>query len=155
MIGFLGEYEIALDAKGRFLMPSGFRRQLPEEAALRFVIHRTIDTQSLSLYTEEQWSRISEKLTKLNNFNPKVQRFKRLFLNGATLLELDSAGRMLLPKPLQEFAGLRKELVFTAQVDKVEIWDKDKYYAYLKQNATELEDLSNEVFGSDIMDPFA
>jgi|SRR5690606_14636410 len=154
MKGFLGEYEIAMDAKGRFLLPSGFRRQLPEEAPLRFVIHRTIDTPSLSLYTEEQWSLIDEKLSKLNNFNPKVQRFKRLFLNGATLLDVDSAGRILLPKPLQEFAGLTKELVFTAQVDKVEIWDKDKYYTYLQQHSSDLESLSGEVFGSDFLDPF-
>ncbi len=154
MTGFLGEYEIAMDVKGRLLMPSGFRKQLPDGDPLRFVIHRTIDAPSLSLYTEAQWSVINEKLAKLNNFNSKVQRFKRLFLNGATLLELDTAGRLLLPKPLQEFAGLKKELVFTAQVDKVEIWDKDKYYAYLQQHANDLEGLSNEVFGEDIMDPF-
>ncbi len=154
MTGLLGEYEVAMDAKGRFLVPSGFRKQLPEGASLRFVIQRTIDTKSLSMYTIEQWAVINEKLSKLNNFNPKVQQFKRLYLNGATIVELDAAGRMLIPKTLQEFATLKKELVFAGQGDKVEIWDKDKYYEYYQQFGGDLSSLSAEVFGNDVLDPF-
>jgi MraZ protein len=153
MTSLLGEYEVAMDAKGRFLMPSGFRKQLPEGAEMRFVVNRGLET-CLTLYTLEGWGVLNEKLSKLNDFNTKVQRLKRVLMNGATIIELDSAGRMLLPKTLQEFAGLKKELIFSAQGNKVEIWDKDTYYDYMKQHSASLGDLADEVFGGDFIDPF-
>src|SRR6478736_2442846 len=113
MTSFLGEYEVAIDAKGRFLLPSGFRKQLPEGATERFVINRGFEN-CLTMYTHESWNALSEKINKLNDFNPKVREFKRLFLNGATMVDVDSAGRILLPKPLQEYAGIKKDIVFSA-----------------------------------------
>ncbi len=153
MAGFLGEYEIAMDAKGRFLMPAGFRKQLPDASGDSFVVSRGMEA-CITLYTKEGWDSVSEKINKLNDFNPKVQKFKRLFLSGAMPVELDSAGRMLLPKPLQEHAGLKKELVFSAQGNKVEIWDKDTYYAYLKANQEDFSNLADELLGSNFIDPF-
>src|SRR5690606_34864217 len=98
---------------------------------------------------------MTERLKKLNDFNPKVQLLKRLMLNGASVTELDTAGRLLLPKALQAFGGLRKELVFSAKINKVEIWDKDTYYDYMEQHAAQLSDLATEVFGDGFVDPFA
>jgi MraZ protein len=153
MAVLIGEYELAMDTKGRFLMPSGFRKQLPENMEMKFVVNRGFE-RCLTLYTMESWAATSGRLMKLNDFNVKVQKLKRLFLNGANIIELDTAGRMLLPKTLQEYAGLKKELVFSAQGNKVEIWDKDTYYNYINQHSAELGDLSNEVFGDDFIDPF-
>jgi len=153
MAGFLGEYEIAMDAKGRFLMPAAFRKQLSEGAGESFVVNRGMET-CLTLYAKDGWDKISSKLDKLNDFNQKVQRFKRLFLSGAVPVELDTAGRILLPKPLQEYAGLKKDLVFAAQGNKVEIWDKDTYYEYLRKHADDFSGLADEVLGGDFMDPF-
>ena len=150
---FIGEYEVAVDAKGRFLMPAGFRRQLPEGAGEKFVINRGFE-QCLTLYPMDTWNSISASINKLNDFNPKVREFKRLFLNGANIVELDTAGRMLLSKPLQEFAGLKKELVFSAQGNKVEIWDKDTYYEYLRQRTGGFSHLAEEVAGGDFFNPF-
>lgn len=142
-----------MDTKGRFLMPSGFRKQLPENSEMKFVVNRGLE-KCITLYTMDSWSVISGKLMKLNDFNVKVQKLKRLLLNGANIVELDSAGRMLIPKSLQEFAGLRKELVFSAQGNKVEIWDKETYYNYINSNSADLGTLSEEVFGDDFIDPF-
>lgn len=153
MVGFLGEYEIAMDAKGRFLMPSGFRKQLPEDQNLQFVINRGSE-KCLNLYTIQEWDKITVRLARLNDFIPKVQMMKRLMLNGASVLEPDSAGRILLPKSLQLYASLKKELVFSANINKVEIWDKDSYYNHLQEHSHELGDLSNEVFGNEYLDPF-
>ena len=153
MAGFLGEYEVAMDAKGRFLMPSGFRKQLPEDGELRFVLNRGTD-KCLNLYTTAEWDRLTHKLSRLNDFNPKVQLLKRLMLNGASFAELDSAGRILVPRTLQAFADLKKDLVFSANINKVEIWDKDTYYNHLKAHSGDLGSLSAEVFGNDFMDPF-
>ncbi len=153
MKNFLGEYEVAMDAKGRFLVPSGFRKQLPEGAGEQFVINRGFEN-CLSLYPMESWNLLSEKISRLNDFNPKVRDFKRLFLNGATLVELDSAGRVLLPKPLQEYAGIKKDMVFSAQGNKVELWDKDTYYDYIRSQSAGFSDLAAEVAGGDFINPF-
>lgn len=153
MTSFFGEYEVAIDAKGRFLLPSGFRKQLPEGAAERFVINRGFEN-CLTMYAMDSWSALSEKINKMNDFNPKVREFKRLFLNGATIVEVDSAGRILLPKPLQEYAGVKKDMVFSAQGNKVELWDKDTYYNYLRQHASGFSDLAAEVAGGDFINPF-
>lgn len=125
MTGFLGEYEATLDAKGRFLLPSGFKKQLPEGES-RFVINRGFE-KCLSLYPVSSWEPIYNRISTLNQFDPKVRAFQRQFLGGATELELDTAGRLLLPPTLKEFAGLSKDIILAAQTDRIEIWDSAKY----------------------------
>lgn len=153
MTSLLGEYEVAIDAKGRFLVPSGFRKQLPEGEGDRFVINRGFDN-CLSLFPLSSWNELAEKINKLNDFNAKAREFKRLFLNGATKVEVDSAGRILLPKPLQEYSGIKKDMVFSAQGNKVELWDKDTYYNYINQKSGNMSDLASEVAGGDFINPF-
>ncbi len=145
MIGFLGEYEVTMDAKGRFLLPAGFKKQLPEEGANLFVINRGIE-QCLSLYPVRSWEPIFEDISRLNDFDPKVRGFKRFFLNGATQLELDSAGRLLIPKSLQEYAGIEKDVILASGINKIEIWDKSKYKQFFESFSHEtFSALANEV----------
>lgn len=136
MNGFLGEYEATLDAKGRFLLPAGFKKQLPEEAGSQFVINRGFE-KCLTLYPMKSWDPIFAELGKLNDFDPKVREFRRYFLNGATVLELDSAGRLLVPPNLKEHAGLEKDIVLVAAMNKIEIWDKDKYQKFFESFSPE------------------
>jgi MraZ protein len=154
MPSFIGEYEVAIDAKGRFLLPAGLRKQIPEGQAERFVVNRGFEA-CLVLYTMDVWEVIATKINKLNDFNPKERALKRLFLNGANIVELDSAGRMNLPKNLMEYAGLSKDLVLASQGNKVELWDKVAYDNYLKQNVGNLSLLAEEVGGGEAFNPFA
>ena len=126
MISFLGEYESTIDSKGRFLLPAAFRKQLPKDDDGRFVINRGFE-QCLTLYPEQTWKPIFANISKLNDFDPKVRSFRRHFLNGATPLEIDSAGRLLLPKNLSEYASVEKDIVLVSAVNKIEIWDKKTY----------------------------
>ncbi|HET9430884.1 MAG TPA: division/cell wall cluster transcriptional repressor MraZ [Chitinophagaceae bacterium] len=126
MTGFLGEFEATLDAKGRFLLPAGFKRQLPEEEAMRFVINRGFE-KCLSLYPLKSWEPLFADISKLNDFDPRVREFRRYFLNGATFVEPDTAGRLLVPPNLKDHAGLEKDIVLVAAVNKIEIWDSNKY----------------------------
>lgn len=126
MTGFLGEFEATLDAKGRFLLPAGFKKQLPEEESPRFVINRGFE-KCLSLYPLKSWEPLFADISKLNDFDPKVREFRRYFLNGATFVEPDSAGRLLVPPNLKDHAGLQKDIVLVAAVNKIEIWDSNKY----------------------------
>jgi len=129
MIGFLGEYEATVDAKGRFLLPAGIKKQLPEGSPNQFVINRGFE-KCLSLYPVANWQPIFAGISKLNEFDPKVRQFRRYFLNGATDLELDSAGRLLVPPNLREHAGIEKDIVLVGSMQKIEIWDKKKYMEF-------------------------
>ena len=127
MIGFLGEFEATLDAKGRFLLPAGIKRQLPEKENDQFVINRGFE-KCLSLYPLKSWEPLFAEISKLNEFDPKVREFRRYFLNGATMVEPDSAGRLLIPPNLKDHAGLQKDIVLVSAVNKIEIWDSNKYH---------------------------
>lgn len=153
MAGFLGEYEVAMDAKGRFLLPAVLKKQLPENAANSFVIARGFEPH-LNLYTLEDWNKIAEKINQYNDLKPQVRKFKRLFFSGAMPVDLDSAGRLLLPKNLQEYASLSKEIVLTAQGNRIEIWDKQAYHNYLKDNIDDMSDLADEIGGDGFISPF-
>jgi MraZ protein len=126
MTGFLGEIEATLDAKGRFLLPAGFKKQLPEGEADRFVINRGFE-KCLALFPVKNWEPLFGDISKLNDFDPKVREFRRYFLNGATFVEPDSAGRLLIPQNLKGYADLQKDIILVAAVNKIEIWDSLKY----------------------------
>ena len=136
MIGFIGEYEATIDSKGRFLLPAGIKKQLPESEAPVFVINRGFE-KCLSMYPMKSWNPLYESISNLNDFDPKVREFRRYFLNGAMQIELDGAGRLLLPKNLMEHAGLIKDIVLVSAVNKMEIWDKNKYQQFFEKFSPE------------------
>jgi len=144
MIGFHGEYEATIDSKGRFLLPGGLKKQMPEEES-RFIISRGFE-KCLTLYPIKSWELIISKLSLLNDFDPKVRQFRRQFLGGASEVELDSAGRLLLPSSLKEFAGLGKDITLAAAIDRFEIWDSGKYKQLFEDFSPEgFSDLAKEV----------
>lgn len=140
-----GEYRVSMDAKGRLLIPSDFRKQIPEGDAMQFILKQSTE-QCITLYTKMEWQKLSAQLEEMSAFNPKINKFKRLFLNGIAVIDVDSAGRILIPKALQTYAQLTKEVVFWAQGNKVEIWDKDIKAQYIEQFSDDEEDLANELF---------
>jgi MraZ protein len=150
MILFRGEYDIALDPKGRFLLPASFRKQLPEGKGDSFLLVRGFDG-CLALYTEEVWSKIADNMTKMNDIIEEVRELKRMFLN-ATPVDVDSAGRVMIPKRLLEFAGIEKDLVMAANGNKMEIWAEGKYNE--RQIPSKVNAVSAEV-ANNIGNPFA
>ena len=145
MIGFLGEFEATLDAKGRFLLPAGVKRQLPDQDGTQFVINRGFE-KCLTLYPVKSWEPLFADINKLNDFDPKVREFRRYFLNGATLIEPDGAVRLLVPPNLKILADLQKDIVLVAAINKVEIWDSNKYKQLFESFSPEaFSNLGNEV----------
>jgi len=145
MAGFLGEYEATIDSKGRFLLPGGIKKKLPE-GTTSLVINRGFEG-CLVMYPLNEWERIEEKIKKLNDLNPKVNQFRTAFLAGASEVELDSAGRMLIPQGLRDFAGLSKDITISPDVDKFKIWDTVKYKKIFEQSAELFSALAEEVTG--------
>lgn len=134
-MSFIGEFEVTVDTKNRFLLPGGLKKQFPE-GENRFVVSRGFE-KCLILYPIKAWEVLVEKLSKLNDFDPKVRQFKLIFLGGATEVELDSAGRLLLPPSLKEYAGLAKDIVLASDIDKIKIWDAVKYKQLFEQISAE------------------
>ena len=137
------------------MLPAAFRKQLSRGVdEQRFVINRGFEP-CLVLYTMDVWERLSAKINKLNDFNAKERAFKRIFLNGAGIVELDGAGRLLINPGLKEYADLDKNLILSAQGNKLEIWDKTRYQNYMSEHMNNLSDLAQEVGGSELFNPFS
>jgi MraZ protein len=153
MISFLGEYESTIDSKGRFLLPAAFKKQLPIDGGTQFVINRGFE-KCLTLYPQQSWNPIFANISNLNDFDPKVRAFRRYFLNGASPVELDSAGRLLLPKNLLAHASLDKDIVLVSALNKIEIWDKKLYEQFFDTMTDKsFSDLANEVMNSPLNPP--
>ena len=119
---FMGEYNHVIDAKGRLIIPARFRELLGEE----FIMTRGLDG-CLSVYPMDEWETFEKKLRSLPLTNKNARTFTRFFVAGATNCELDRQGRVLVPQPLREFAGLEKEVVLTGNLNRIEIWSKEKW----------------------------
>ena len=139
MTNLIGEYECKIDAKGRFMLPAGLKKQLPPEVQDKFVVNRGFEN-CLVLYPQNVWKVISDEVNQLNLYNKKNREFVRYFYRGATELMLDSVNRLLLPKQLTEYAGIDKEIVLFAFSNRVEIWSKA---AYTRLQTNEPEDFSS------------
>jgi MraZ protein len=147
MATFFGEYEATVDAKGRFLLPGGFKKQLPD-GENKFVINRGFE-KCLTLYPMKSWEPIVEDFMLKNQFDPNVREFRRQFFGGATEVELDTAGRLLLPPTLKEYAGLTKDVILVAALNNIEIWDADRYKKLFEDISPEAYSrLASEVMGN-------
>lgn len=148
MHNLLGEYHAKIDAKGRVMLPVALRKQLGDEVvASGFVLNRDVFEKCLVLYPSSEWSLLSQKLRKLNRFIKKNAEFIRRFTSGATPVELDSASRLSVSKPLADFADLNKDLVFVGSGERIEIWSKAAYDKMIESDY-DFSALSEEVMGS-------
>jgi MraZ protein len=141
-----GEYECKIDSKGRFVLPSGLKKQLPEDQQKDFVISRGLDP-CLVLYPQQVFEHELKRIHARNQYVEKNRAFARMFINGSMPLELDGSSRVLVPKRLAAEAGLEKDLILVANVDRIEIWEKVRYEQWLTDNKGNLERLSEEVMG--------
>ncbi|PWH85874.1 division/cell wall cluster transcriptional repressor MraZ [Brumimicrobium oceani] len=147
MAGLVGEYEVKLDAKGRFLFPSHLRRQLSPAAQESFMLNKGFE-ECLTLYPMNEWEKLSESLSKINLFKPKNRMFYRLFHQGAKDVSLDKTGRVLIPTAHMERVGLSKEAMLIAYNDRIEIWDKSTYFEMIEGSMSDFADLADEVMGN-------
>lgn len=146
MSHFLGEFECKLDTKGRLMVPSGLRKQMPEAEKEGLVINRGFE-KHLVIYTRKEWDKIMEELSRLNQYEKKTREFIRYFTRGATELSLDAAGRVLLPKALLDYAGAGTEVVLASQFNKIEVWAKEAYDEQMDNEPENFANLAEEVMG--------
>lgn len=131
MVTFIGEYGAKLDDKGRVVFPSAFKSLMPSEGDLRFVVRKDIFEECLEMYTFDKWQRQSEEVkSKLDFFNKEHAIFWREYMRNRAIVEPNGKlGRISIPKKLLESIGVTKEVVFSGNDYKIEIWSKEKYEA--------------------------
>lgn len=126
---FIGEYQHALDAKNRMIVPSKFREGLGNV----FVMTKGLDG-CLYCYPMEEWKRLEEKLKTLPLTSKDARAFVRFFFSGAAEIEIDKQGRALLPQNLIEYASVVKDIVSIGVSTRIEIWSREKWLNYNDQN---------------------
>lgn len=144
MLNIYGRYDFTIDDKGRFLLPAGFRKQLPEDSRDRFVLNCGFDY-SLNFFTEATWMKVAAKYAQLNDMVPTQRKLKQLFMHGVTTVDVDKAGRLMLPKYLLEYSKIDKDIVFTAQGNQFKLWDKNTYNRFIEAEAANYESYAAQV----------
>jgi MraZ protein len=140
-------YECKADSKGRVMLPGGLKKELTPVLNDGFVIKKSVFYNCLELYPRGEWEKEMTGIDKLNRFVKKNVDFIRRFMAGVKPVELDSNGRLLIPKDLMGFARISKDLVLTSQINKIEIWDKASYEAVVGDDSIDFGTLAEDVMG--------
>ena len=148
MNNLIGTYECKVDTKGRLMLPSSLKKQMLPTLEEGFVLKRSVFQSCLELYPMSQWNLLMDKMDRLNRFIKKNNDFIRKFSAGVRLIEVDDNGRLLIPKDLIGFAGIKKDIVLSSAINIVEIWSKDKYESVIS-NSEGFAELTEDIMGND------
>jgi len=145
---FYGEYEHTIDEKGRLIVPSKLRAPMKDNFIDRFFITRGFE-KCLFVFTEQEWKRIEEKFRQLPFTKSDARNLARNFYSNASESECDKQGRILIPKRLLEYAGLKKEVIIIGVSKRIEIWDKEAWKIFSEKSLENYEQTAEEIVGFD------
>lgn len=138
---FMGEYHHTIDEKKRLIIPSKFRMNLGES----FVITRGLEN-CLFLYPQKEWQKIIDKLNTLPFTKKDARNFSRFFMSGATLLEFDKQGRIVIPSSLSTYANIIKNCTIIGVGERIEIWADENWNKFINDNLDNLSDIAENLF---------
>lgn len=138
---FMGEYDHSLDSKGRLIIPSKFRGALGE----RFVVTRSLDN-CLCIYDTQDWEKFVSRLSELPYNARKQRQLVRFFLSGATEVEPDKQGRVLIPAGLRKAVGINRDVVLVGMNNRIEIWGREVWDENM--NSEEMSEIAEEMLES-------
>lgn len=148
MLNLIGVHECKMDAKGRVMIPAALKKQLLPLLQDGFILKRSVFQKCLELYPMGEWQKVMGKVNSLNRFVKKNNDFIRMYTAGVKILEMDSSGRLNIPKDLMTFSSLQSELVLSSSVGMIEVWDKQSYENTLNDPEVDFGSLAEEVMGS-------
>ena len=149
MIYLIGTYESTVDNKGRIMIPAQLKKQLDGFTKEPFILKRSVFQNCLELFPYSEWKLMMDKVNKLNRFVKKNNDFIRMYTAGVKSIDLDSAGRLLVPKDLIAISKLTKNVVLSSSINIIEIWDKDEYEKSINDPKVDFAKLTEEVMGND------
>ena len=136
----LGEYTHNLDDKKRLTLPKKFK----DELGKKLVLTRGLDN-CLFLFPQKEWEHTVSKLKQLSFTQSDTRGFMRFMFSGASEIEIDKSGRILVPDNLKKFAGLKSRVVLAGVSDKVEIWDEKEWQKYTMRVEKQGEKLAEKL----------
>jgi MraZ protein len=140
-----GTFPRSVDDKLRVAIPKTLRHCLGDPAPTALFVAPGNDG-SIVLYTESAFTRLAERLERSSPTQEEVRAFSRLFYAQAQRVELDSQGRVRIPPELAERAGLGKEAVLLGVQDRMELWDKERWEAYRREQSPRYDELAEKAF---------
>jgi len=144
---FKGEFQYALDAKGRMSLPLKLRKNVDLDTDRIFIITRGMDG-ALLLYPNKTWKTIEEKLSEYSYIgSPDNRSFIRTFLSWANELELDNQFRLNIPQRHLEFAGIKNEILILGLMDKIELWNPVTFSSYQQKAGADYETVAGKIIG--------
>lgn len=147
---FIGDYPCKLDAKGRVLLPSAFRKLLTASSEDKFVMRKNLYEDCLDLFPSSEWNKqLATIRNRLNPFNRKHATFLREFYRGTAEIQIDANGRILIPKKFFNGTSLSEGITLVGQDGKIEIWDTNKYNDS-GMNQDEFNQLANDILGNNM-----
>ena len=149
MINLIGTYECTVDNKGRIMIPAQLKKQLDGFTKEPFILKRSVFQNCLELFPYSEWKLMMDKVNKLNRFVKKNNDFIRMYTAGVKSIDLDSNGRLLVPKDLIAISKLKKHVVLSSSINIIEIWDKDEYEKSINDPKVDFAKLTEEVMGND------
>ena len=136
----IGQYKHTIDSKKRLAIPAKFRKDLGEKA----VITKGLEN-CLVIYTLDEWEKLAQKLESLPASQADARNFARLMFSGATDVELDKLGRVLIPDYLKDYASLKKNVTLLGLSNKIEIWDTGKREEHQKKTEGSAGDIAERL----------
>jgi MraZ protein len=138
-----GTHPRTLDDKKRLALPKRIREQLGE--ADQLFIAQGLD-QCLWIYDRSGLERLADKLDQAPATDAEARVFRRLFFAQMEAVDVDKAGRLLIPDRLVEFAGLTHEVVLIGVRDHMQLWDAERWRAYLTENGPRFDAVAEASF---------
>ena len=144
----IGVYNCKVDAKGRLMIPMQLKKQLSAHLDSSFILKRSVFHSCLELYTMSSWNNVVDDVNKLNRFIKKNNDFIRMFTAGVKMLDLDSNGRLLIPKELKGFAKITNQVVLSSSGNMVELWNSESYESTVNNPNVDFSKMAEEVMGN-------
>ena len=140
---FTGEFECKMDAKGRLTLPSKVKSKLPEISGNQLILSLGLEP-CLVLYPLVEYRKIYSRIASMNEFNEEYRRLQRNFFRRISEIEIDSAGRILIPRSMSKYANLEKEIILVGMGNRMEIWDTSTYDEFIINDNTEFSKLAQK-----------
>ena len=141
---FYGEYDHSIDKKGRLIIPSKFRESFKEYDIEKLYITRGLD-KCLFMFTENEWKSQESKFKSVSFTKSEARRFNRMYFAGAIQIECDKQGRILIPKYLKDYAGIRRDVMVIGVSNRIEVWAKESWQDYYNNSKESFEDIAERL----------
>ncbi|MDD5557646.1 MAG: division/cell wall cluster transcriptional repressor MraZ [bacterium] len=138
---FYGEYQHTVDGKGRLTIPARLRETLRENFIDKFYITRGLD-RCLFVFTPNDWKSLVAKFRDQPLTRAKAREFMRIFFAGASEVECDKQGRIMIPQNLIKWAGIQKDVVVVGLVNRLEIWDEATWRRFESEKGSVYEEIA-------------